>query len=296
VVNNVTYSFNLTIVNVGYTSEKAANVTKSVLAGDFGTFDLFFGPYSSGLTTSVALQLEAADTVMLTAGATSSSIYSCAGAGTLPNCKFSGQRRFQNTWGTLSIAERYYSSILALLRNRGARNIAVWAEAAAFPQSIKNGVKAEAANQRMNITFEKNIPDSPNATILSDLIDELSQRPDVDAVIAGTYYDTSVSFVRLAKQKNWVPKALVTRIGEVSIYRDLGDDARYLMDSNYWDSRLHGDDYIDSLYFSDPSVPAPLQFANAFQAKWGELPGQVLLVLTTRIPSTLSNHWMLFGT
>jgi ABC-type branched-subunit amino acid transport system substrate-binding protein len=275
VVGNVTYLFNLTIINVGYTTSKATNTTRAVIAGQYGNFDLFFGPYSSGLTTAVALELEASDVVMLTAGATSSSIYVCPSIGAKPDCKYEGQRRFQKTWGTHSIAERYYTPIVALLRNRGARNIAIWAEAASFPQSIKNGVKAEANNQKMNVTFERNIPDAPNAEVLSALIDELRQIPNLDAVFAGTYYASSVSFVRLAKEKGWMPKAFVTRIGDVSLLKDLGEDARYLMDSNYWDARLRGDDYMDSLYFKNTSIPAPQQFASAFHARWGEFPGEV---------------------
>lgn len=237
--------------------------------------DLWLGPYASGPTTTIADEVEKAPTpkVLIGTGATSSSIYICPS--NAPSGCEPGARRFQRTFSPISIAERYYVPAVNLFRTKGAKTMGIVYETSAFGTSLYVGSKAEALNNKFNITLEKSTFPTPsvgNITLLVDAI--VAANPDV--VVCGLYYASSVEMIRQFKARNFMPKAFVSRMGDVALFSDLGKDASYSIDSNYWDYRLRGDDYIDNLYFkADPTDPdpAPARWAKQFTQVMGLQPG-----------------------
>lgn len=124
-INGTKYTFNLTVVNIGATTTKAAAVARQLvgarperlllpagsynlcLAGALGPCRLLIGPYSTVLTTAVAIEIEKAPQpfVLVGTAATSSTIYVCPSTGNLTlstPCKGYGNRRFQRTWGPIT--------------------------------------------------------------------------------------------------------------------------------------------------------------------------------------------------
>eukprot|EP01122_Echinamoeba_exundans_P006361 TRINITY_DN1767_c0_g1_i4.p1 TRINITY_DN1767_c0_g1~~TRINITY_DN1767_c0_g1_i4.p1 ORF type:complete len:809 (+),score=184.95 TRINITY_DN1767_c0_g1_i4:215-2641(+) len=237
--------------------------------------NLWIGPYGSSPTSTVAdaVQKAASPKVLIGTGATSSSLYICPSSA--PSGCEPGARRFSRLFSPLSIAERYYVPAVNIFRTKGAKTVGIVYETSAFGTSLALGSKAEAINNKLNITLEQTCPPTPNAGNVSLLVDSIIQaNPDV--VICGLYYAASVEMIKQFKARNFVPKAFVSRMGDVALFNDLGRDASYSIDSNYWDSRLRGDDYIDTLYFPpSPAIssPAPRRWADAFAEVFGFQPG-----------------------
>lgn len=273
-IDGARYLFNLTVVNTGEATAKIRNRTAEAMI-QFPQIGLWIGPYGSGATTTSgdAVERAAQPKVMIGTGATSSTIYVCPAGSTTCDA---GGRRFQRTFSPLSIAERYYVAAVNLFRTKGAKTIGFVYETSAFGTSLYTGARTEALNNRLNITLEKSTfptPSQGNITLLVDAIIEAN--PDI--VVCGLYYAASVEMMKQFKARNFIPKGFVTRIGDVNLANELGADSAYAIDSNFWDYRLRGEDYADSLYFRSTNAsdaPAPLRWYQSFNETMGYLPGQ----------------------
>jgi len=117
---------------------------------------------------------------------------------------------------------------------------------------------------------------------LADPFAELAKALDVDIVIGATYYDSCVALVQAFSELKFYPKSLAVAacVGNPSLYDAVGKDLRWLSGPTQWVKSLSGPDYTETALMnvkhyikaSASDDPSPLQFYNAFLAKWGSGP------------------------
>lgn len=184
------------------------------------------------------------------------------------------------TQGQRNLIFQTYSAFpaITLMRLREIKTIATWYENQPFTKSIVDGALDAATFNKINITGQfvtKANPSYDEVLQVAKAMKELNP----DAIIGGTYYTSCKPFIQALRAINWTPKAYFSSLCTASRPEspiELKGDERYIIDYLEWDHRLAGPDYVDDTgYFlpvNDTTPPAPKQFYDLHERRWGEPP------------------------
>ncbi len=195
----------------------AARLFEKLISDD--KVDLVLGPYSSATTQAAAPVVERHGFPMLTAGASSESIF---------------QRGFKNVFMTYSPAGDYLRGAIDIAKKQGLKRVAAINENTLFPKDTIKGAIEKGKAAGLEIVLQEEYP--KGVTDLSAILTKIRDL-NADAVFAGSYFQDAVLLVRQAKELNVSPKMIAVTVGAAldSFGRDLGKDAEYIFGASQWE-------------------------------------------------------------
>jgi branched-chain amino acid transport system substrate-binding protein len=184
--------------------------------------DAVMGPYSSGITESVAGISEKYKKVMVSPLAATTSIF---------------RKGRKYLFMVTSPAEVYLGGLVDIAASHGLKTVAIVNVDQLFPKTAAKGV-AELAKQRgLSVVFQEAYP--PKTADFSAVLTKLrALNPDVLA--ASTYFEDAVALTRQMKELNVNPKMYgVTVGGDLPEFADLlKQHAEYVYGSTQWEPTL----------------------------------------------------------
>jgi branched-chain amino acid transport system substrate-binding protein len=184
--------------------------------------DAVMGPYSSGITESVAGISEKYKKVMVSPLAATTSIF---------------RKGRKYLFMVTSPAEVYLGGLVDIAARHGLKTVAIVNVDQLFPKTAAKGV-AELAKQRgLSVVFQEAYP--PKTADFSAVLTKLrALNPDVLA--ASTYFEDAVALTRQMKELNVNPKMYgVTVGGDLPEFADLlKQHAEYVYGSTQWEPTL----------------------------------------------------------
>jgi branched-chain amino acid transport system substrate-binding protein len=200
--------------------DTGAKLYKKLITSD--DVDLLLGPYSSGITFAVSAVVEKKKFPMVSAGASSTEIWS---------------RGFKYTFGLYTPGIFYMSRMLEFAKEKGLITVAVVNAGTTVPRDVVKGVKAKAEELGMEIVLEEEY--AKGVTDMAPLITKIkAKKPDI--LIGGTYLPDSVALVRQSKELNSNTKIVAFSNGPGLSYfrKQLSDDANFVFGSSQWEPNL----------------------------------------------------------
>jgi branched-chain amino acid transport system substrate-binding protein len=184
--------------------------------------DVVMGPYSSGITESVAGISEKYKKVMVSPLAATTSI-------------FRQGRKY--IFMVISPAEVYLEGLVDMAAKRGLKTIAIVNEDTLFPKATVAGTADLAKKRGLQIVLQESYPKG-NTDFSAMLVKIKAANPDV--IAAATYFDDAVAITRQMKELNVNPKMFgVTVGGDIpEFYTLLKQNAEYVYGSTQWDEAL----------------------------------------------------------
>jgi branched-chain amino acid transport system substrate-binding protein len=189
--------------------------------------DFVLGPYSSATTQAAAPVVEKHGFPMITAGASSETIF---------------QRGYKNVFMTYSPAGDYLKGAIDICQKRGLKRVAAVNENTLFPKDSIKGAIEQSKKAGLEIVVQEAYP--KGVTDLSAVLTKIRDA-QAEAIFAGSYFQDAVLLVKTAKELNVNPKMIAVTVGAAleGFGRDLGKDADYIFGSSQWEP--------------DPSLPYP---------------------------------------
>src|SRR6266536_5995377 len=184
--------------------------------------DAVMGPYSSGITESVAGITEKYKKVMVSPLAATTSIF---------------RQGRKHIFMVMSPAEVYLEGLVDIAAKRGLKTIAIVNEDTLFPKATVAGTAELAKKRGLQIVLQEAYPKG-NTDFSALLVKIKAANPDVLA--AATYFDDAVAITRQMKELNVNPKMFgVTVGGDIpEFYTLLKQNAEYVYGSTQWDEVL----------------------------------------------------------
>jgi branched-chain amino acid transport system substrate-binding protein len=200
------------------------------------------GPYSSGITESVAGISEKYKKVMVSPLAATTSI-------------FRQGRKY--IFMVISPAEFYLEGLVDMGAKRGLKTIAIINEDTLFPKATVVGTEELAKKRGLQIVLREAYPKG-NTDFSALLVKIKAANPDI--IAAATYFDDAVAITRQMKELNVNPKMFgVTVGGDIpEFYTLLKQNAEYVYGSTQWDEVL--------------PYPGQKEFLSAYQKKFKHEP------------------------
>ena len=200
------------------------------------------GPYSSGITESVAGISEKYKKVMVSPLAATTSI-------------FRQGRKY--IFMVISPAEFYLEGLVDMGAKRGLKTIAIINEDTLFPKATVVGTEELAKKRGLQIVLREAYPKG-NTDFSALLVKIKAANPDI--IAAATYFDDAVALTRQMKELNVNPKMFgVTVGGDIpEFYTLLKQNAEYVYGSTQWDEVL--------------PYPGQKEFLSAYQKKFKHEP------------------------
>jgi len=200
------------------------------------------GPYSSGITESVAGISEKYKKVMVSPLAATTSI-------------FRQGRKY--IFMVISPAEFYLEGLVDMGAKRGLKTIAIVNEDTLFPKATVVGTEELAKKRGLQVVLREAYPKG-NTDFSALLVKIKAVNPDI--IAAATYFDDAVAITRQMKELNVNPKMFgVTVGGDIpEFYTLLKQNAEYVYGSTQWDEVL--------------PYPGQKEFLSAYQKKFKHEP------------------------
>jgi len=200
------------------------------------------GPYSSGITESVAGISEKYKKVMVSPLAATTSI-------------FRQGRKY--IFMVISPAEFYLEGLVDMGAKRGLKTIAIINEDTLFPKATVVGTEELAKKRGLQVVLREAYPKG-NTDFSALLVKIKAVNPDI--IAAATYFDDAVAITRQMKELNVNPKMFgVTVGGDIpEFYTLLKQNAEYVYGSTQWDEVL--------------PYPGQKEFLSAYQKKFKHEP------------------------
>ena len=200
------------------------------------------GPYSSGITESVAGISEKYKKVMVSPLAATTSI-------------FRQGRKY--IFMVISPAEFYLEGLVDMGAKRGLKTIAIINEDTLFPKATVVGTEELAKKRGLQIVLREAYPKG-NTDFSALLVKIKAANPDI--IAAATYFDDAVAITRQMKELNVNPKMFgVTVGGDIpEFYTLLKQNAEYVYGSTQWYEVL--------------PYPGQKEFLSAYQKKFKHEP------------------------
>ena len=204
--------------------------------------DVVMGPYSSGITESVAGISEKYKKVMVSPLAATTSI-------------FRQGRKY--IFMVISPAEFYLEGLVDMGAKRGLKTIAIINEDTLFPKATVVGTEELAKKRGLQIVLREAYPKG-NTDFSALLVKIKAVNPDI--IAAATYFDDAVAITRQMKELNVNPKMFgVTVGGDIpEFYTLLKQNAEYVYGSTQWDEVL--------------PYPGQKEFLSAYQKRFKHEP------------------------
>jgi len=221
--------------------ETAAKLYERLISED--KVDLIIGPYSSPVTIAASVVTEKYHYPMIVSGASATDIWA---------------RGFKYVFGIYTMAPFYMDGAVDLAVKNGYHTVAIINENSAFSKDVVAAAEKKAKDAGLDVLYTEEY--SKDVRDLSPTLTKIrGMNPDV--LIGGTYGDDATLIVRQLKDLNWAPKLVALTVGPAlpDFTESLGADAEYIFGATQW----------------EPSVKSPgaPEFAAAYKAKYGELPG-----------------------
>jgi len=184
--------------------------------------DAVMGPYSSGITESVAGISEKYKKVLVAPLAATTSI-------------FRQNRKY--IFMVISPAEVYLEGLVDMAAKRGLKTIAVVNEDTLFPKASTQGTVEMAKKRGLQVVLQEAYPKG-NTDFSALLVKIKAANPDLLA--AATYFDDAVALTRQMRELNVSPKMFgVTVGGDIpEFYALLKQNGEYVYGSTQWDESL----------------------------------------------------------
>ena len=200
------------------------------------------GPYSSGITESVAGISEKYRKVLVSPLAATTSI-------------FRQGRKY--IFMVISPAEFYLEGLVDMGAKRGLKTIAIINEDTLFPKATVVGTEELAKKRGLQVVLREAYPKG-NTDFSALLVKIKAVNPDI--IAAATYFDDAVAITRQMKELNVNPKMFgVTVGGDIpEFYTLLKQNAEYVYGSTQWDEVL--------------PYPGQKEFLSAYQKKFKHEP------------------------
>jgi len=204
--------------------------------------DAVMGPYSSGITGSVAGTTEKYKKVLVSPLAATTSI-------------FRQGRKY--IFMVISPAEVYLEGLVDMAAKRGLKTIAVVNEDTLFPKASTAGTVEMAKKRGIQVVLQEAYPKG-NTDFSALLVKIKAANPDV--IAAATYFDDAVAITRQMKELNVNPKMFgVTVGGDIpEFYTLLKQNGEYVYGSTQWDEAL--------------AYPGQKEFLSAYAKKFKHEP------------------------
>ena len=204
--------------------------------------DAVMGPYSSGITESVAGISEKYKKVMVSPLAATTSI-------------FRQGRKY--IFMVISPAEFYLEGLVDMGAKRGLKTIAIVNEDTLFPKATVVGTEELAKKRGLQVVLREAYPKG-NTDFSALLVKIKAVNPDI--IAAATYFDDAVAITRQMKELNVNPKMFgVTVGGDIpEFYTLLKQNAEYVYGSTQWDEVL--------------PYPGQKEFLSAYQKRFKHEP------------------------
>jgi branched-chain amino acid transport system substrate-binding protein len=200
------------------------------------------GPYSSGITESVAGISEKYKKVMVSPLAATTSIF---------------RQGRKHIFMVISPAEFYLEGLVDMGAKRGLKTIAIINEDTLFPKATVVGTEELAKKRGLQVVLREAYPKG-NTDFSALLVKIKAVNPDI--IAAATYFDDAVAITRQMKELNVNPKMFgVTVGGDIpEFYTLLKQNAEYVYGSTQWDEVL--------------PYPGQKEFLSAYQKKFKHEP------------------------
>lgn len=242
------YKVDLVMYDDKSEAETGAKLTEKLITED--KVDFIFGPYSSGITIATTAISEKYKVLTLAPQANSDKIY---------------ERGFKYVISVLPPASRYLKGVidLALAQNPAPKTVAVLMRDDTFGVMAGEGAAAYAKEKGLNVVYQEKFPTTTKdvSTLLTKV---KSLNPDI--VLGSTLFQDAVLITKQAKDLKVCPKMLAFTAGPAlpDFTKELGKDAEYIYGSEWW---------LPTLGWKDAQWGSASEFAKAFNAKYGYMPG-----------------------
>lgn len=205
--------------------------------------DLLLGPYSSGVTLAASTVAEKYHFPMVSAGASSSKIWS---------------RGYKNVFGLYTTATTYMNQILEFAKSKGLKRVALIYADTAFPRNVAVGVRNQVKALGLDLVFEEEYGKA-TTDFAAMILKMKTKKPDV--VIGGSYLPDSTAFMRQAKENRLYAKIFAFAVGPglPDFGKNLGPIAEGVMGNTQWEATLN--------------IPGAKDFAERYQKTYGHMPG-----------------------
>eukprot|EP00638_Chattonella_subsalsa_P011627 CAMPEP_0117787308 /NCGR_PEP_ID=MMETSP0948-20121206/6315_1 /TAXON_ID=44440 /ORGANISM="Chattonella subsalsa, Strain CCMP2191" /LENGTH=865 /DNA_ID=CAMNT_0005616407 /DNA_START=302 /DNA_END=2900 /DNA_ORIENTATION=+ len=258
-INGELYGVEVISIDDVATKAVAYNVT-GYLIDTVGGVDFLVGPYSSGLTGQASAVAEPKQVLMVSGGASSTSVYS-------------GKKYI---YGTLTPASEYLAPAIRTLVLRGARKLSMFWEDKIFTETACAAVKdyftslsyLASDNETLEIVYEQMVAvDAPDEE-LTDVVTGIHDTTDGDIHIAVgcTYYDVCTRMVNITKAMGFEPDSMVFTVcvDNPDYTSDLGMDGRYVLGTVQWEESMAHEGTVTGWTAKD--------FANIYRERYGGTP------------------------
>jgi len=184
--------------------------------------DAVMGPYSSGITESVAGISEKYKKVLVSPLAATTSI-------------FRQGRKY--IFMVISPAEVYLEGFVDMAAKRGLKTIAVVNEDTLFPKASTAGTVELAKKRGLQIVLQESYPKG-NTDFSALLVKIKAANPDI--IAAATYFDDAVAITRQMRELNVNPKMFAVTVGGdiPEFYTLLKTNGEYVYGATQWDEAL----------------------------------------------------------
>jgi branched-chain amino acid transport system substrate-binding protein len=184
--------------------------------------DVVMGPYSSGITESVAGISEKYKKVLVSPLAATTSI-------------FRQGRKY--IFMVISPAEVYLEGLVDMAAKRGLKTIAVVNEDTLFPKASTAGTVEMAKKRGLQVVLQEAYPKG-NTDFSALLVKIKAANPDI--IAAATYFDDAVAITRQMRELNVNPKMFAVTVGGdiPEFYTLLKQNGEYVYGSTQWDEAL----------------------------------------------------------
>jgi len=250
-VGTITYNADFKWIDNMGIGEAVVNTTKFLLENESVQF--MFGPYSSSLTPLAAAVTESKKVVMVTGGASATTVFD----------------RSKYLFGTLSPASGYLSSALKTLILRGSRTIVTIVQQLPFSIAVGAGVTNLVATMQrytngLEIVYQVNIPATPTYQYIHSLIFNLTNNfSSIDILVGCVYFDACILIVQATESVNLVFRAmLLTNCVDNPAYtKTIGVDAdEYILGAIQWSELFVNTDVYTGW--------TPKQFADIYRQRY----------------------------
>ena len=184
--------------------------------------DAVMGPYSSGITESVAGISEKYKKVLVSPLAATTSI-------------FRQGRKY--IFMVISPAEVYLEGFVDMAAKRGLKTIAVINEDTLFPKASTAGTVELAKKRGLQVVLQESYPKG-NTDFSALLVKIKAANPDI--IAGATYFDDAVAITRQMRELNVNPKMFAVTVGGdiPEFYTLLKTNGEYVYGSTQWDEAL----------------------------------------------------------
>ena len=234
------------------TAARGAELAERLIKQD--GVDYMLGPYSSGLTKSIAPVTEKYGIPMVEANGASRSLFT---------------NGYKNLFAVLSTSEQYLASAVALAaelaqaegRDSASLKVAMAFENDPFSQDVRAGVIEDAESYGMKIIIDDSLPQD-----LNDMTPTLTKvralKPDI-LIVSGHAKGAATAIRQIAERNIYIPMLAMTHCDAAKIIDKFGEAAENTLCAAQW---------APSLSYSDDLFGSASDFAALFEETYGYAP------------------------